>query len=197
MSSRPSIVQWGPHECGPHCQQGAGVSALVWCGNTFTNNNAVWCWCFPTGSAEPGNSPFHSAALTQFKIYTAERGSGLQSFTEESPPSLFFVLHWGREVAPLCAQPKFELCKCQTLLVWPLRAKSSKMHRGDMLLRVQMTRGRPQSHYEEGANWALRSSEVFVSKLDWFVETLRRFTNNPGTIIKKRKKKKSECDTSQ
>lgn len=64
MSSRPSIVQWGPHECGPHCQQGAGVSALVWCGNTFTNNNAVWCWCFPTGSAEPGNSLFHSAALT-------------------------------------------------------------------------------------------------------------------------------------
>lgn len=112
MSSRPSIVQWGPHECGPHCQQGAGVSALVWCGNTFTNNNAVWCWCFPTGSAEPGNSLFHSAALTQFEIYTAERGSGLQFFTEESPLPLLCFLFWTEE------EKLLSLCTTQ---IWTLQ----------------------------------------------------------------------------
>lgn len=67
-------------------------------------------------------------------------------FIEESLlPFFAFSFALRKRSCSLCAQPKFELCKCQTLLVWPLQAKSSQMHCGEMLLRVQMTRGSPES----------------------------------------------------
>lgn len=77
--------------------------SVHWCGNTFTNNNAVWCWC---------NSLFHSTALTQFQMYTAERVSGLQFF-QRSPllPSLFFCF----------PQRKGTLLSLCTTQIWTLQ----------------------------------------------------------------------------
>lgn len=84
MSWRPSTVQCGPHECGPHCQQEAGLSALAWPSHLLTTS---------LFGVFLENSLFHLTALTQFEKCTAERGSGLQFFGGVPPFSLlcFFL----------------------------------------------------------------------------------------------------------
>lgn len=106
---------------------------------TFTNNNAVWCWCFSR------NSLFQSTALTQFETYTAERGSGLQFF-RRSPLHPIFVFLFSTEEG--------KLLSLRTTQIWTLQMSDAagltfackilqKMHRGETRLRVQMTRGSP------------------------------------------------------
>lgn len=119
--------------------------SLHWCDDTFTNNNAVWvAGVFLFFSFDPN--------------LKCTEPSKIQGF--------LFVSCTEKGRCCLCAQAKFELLQMSDTagltFFFFLRAASCTEHRGCMFRRRRV----PLSYWEDGAYWALRSSEAFVSKLD-------------------------------